>query len=124
MTHRRKHVVVVVAALLCACGDDTSYATDAASSTPDPTEQSQRRRASAQPMPRISARLDAVLSEVGSDLGQLPKRPAEAGADHRQWHRAALESLSPRARASLRRHNVRVEAVARHLEANPEQINR
>ncbi len=62
-----------------------------------------------QPMPALEVRAQRVLAELGDD--DLRVIRSLDGEDRR----SVLENLTPRARASLRRHNVRVEQIARHL---------
>ena len=64
------------------------------------------------PMPQLALRVERVLDEVGEELAPVPMDDGRL----RRPRREVLRSVSPRVRASLRRHNVRVEQLARHLQ--------
>lgn len=64
----------------------------------------------ARPMPHLDDRIDAVLGELGEEGDAV----REAATRLRTTStREQLARLSPRTRAALRRHNVRLEQVAR-----------
>lgn len=67
------------------------------------------------PMPQLAVRVERVIEEVGEELSPLVMEPPTSSDGPRQRRRDVLRSLSPRVRASLRRHNVRVGQLARYL---------
>lgn len=64
-----------------------------------------------QPMPALEERIERVIAEVGPDA--LAVMPADGRVSRSR--RDLLAALGPAGRASLRRHDVRVEQLARYL---------
>jgi hypothetical protein len=96
-------------AAVSGCADDSRPGPGSAEV--DPTHQ-----ARVHPMPPLGDRIDRVLDELGPDAAAA--RTALRMQDGRLVlpRRQALAALGPRARATLHRHNVRIEQLARFLE--------
>lgn len=73
------------------------------------------------PMPALGARVEHVLEELGDEVEAARLGAADAPST-RAARRDRLAALSPRARASLRRHNVRIEQLERRLTHNPTDL--
>lgn len=74
------------------------------------------------PMPTLGARVEHVLEELGDET-ETARLGAIDGSDTRAARRDRLAALSPRARASLRRHNVRIEQLERQLTDRPSNLS-
>ena len=68
----------------------------------------------ATPMPAIDARIDAALAELGVEADAVRDAASQPSTIST---REKLARLSPRARAALRRHNVRLEQLAQRSKA-------
>lgn len=112
MNDPRRYAVVAFAAALLACGD--GHDTPEAPNTRDAVADAEP-EAGARPMPRLRERAEAVVAELGPEAETLRATLTRPEGDYRRWHSESMAALSPRARASLRRHNVRIEQLARHL---------
>ena len=67
------------------------------------------------PMPVLDTRIELVLEELDEEVGLVRLDSAPESNSH-EARRERLAALSPRARASLRRHNVRLEQLSRVLQ--------
>lgn len=105
----------LVGCTLAACGDANEESGSAVER--DPVEPA-KAAAVAAPMPKLDARVDRVREELGDEYLALTAAIPVADGRLQVSRREALEALSPRARASLRRHNVRIEQLVRQLEGD------
>ncbi len=108
----------LVGSTLAACGDADVATGSGASPEPQQQREVVRESAPATPMPKLGARLERVREELGEEYISLAAAIPVANGRLQVSRREALEALSPRARASLRRHNVRIEQLVRQLEGD------
>jgi hypothetical protein len=109
LRRRLRSVAFVLLGAACGGGDATGGSAAADAEAPETSSSSGTRRGT--PMPAVDARIDAVLQELGDEAdAALQLASTDAGRSRREL----LAALSPKARASLRRHNVRIGQLVRH----------
>ena len=104
----------LAATWMCGCVGDASTGTD--TSTERGASAAQIEAAEpASAMPPLAVRAARVMAELGPDEATV-RTALRMDADHIVLsHREALSAIGPRARASMRRHGVHVEELARSL---------
>lgn len=123
-TLARLHAVLFILALSACAGDPGGSAghddplRDQEVLVPPVFEMGPASAQGTSPMPALGFRVDRVLEELGDEAQIVRLGPIE-GSNTREARRERLAALSPRARASLRRHNVRIEQLTARLERVP-----
>lgn len=106
---------------LAACAGDVPVTSAASGASPaSPGASMPRMRAvpaeldldRVRPMPSIEVRVERLMAETANEPWPPMTLPETW---NRGTRRALLASLAPSTRAAMRRHQVRIEAVARHL---------
>jgi hypothetical protein len=105
----------IVGALSSACGDERT----ASEAPPPAVDHAPVESARERPMPAVSIRAQRVLAELGPEADALRNAITVEKGRLTMPRRDALVAIGPRARAALRRHNVRIEELARQLGDTP-----